>query len=56
MKLSNIVQSTTTRSWDFLNVEHKDPSQLLKRANFGDGVIIGIIDSGIELYFNFEKL
>ncbi|XP_044336857.1 subtilisin-like protease SBT3.9 [Triticum aestivum] len=40
----------TTRSWDFLGLGHnKSPQQtdLLRKANYGEDIIIGVIDSGI---------
>ncbi|XP_011629200.1 subtilisin-like protease SBT3.9 isoform X2 [Amborella trichopoda] len=37
----------TTRSWDFLGLNPKLPSTLLRKANSGDGVIVGVIDSGV---------
>ncbi|KAI4344908.1 hypothetical protein L6164_012090 [Bauhinia variegata] len=36
----------TTRSWDFLGISHPSKSVLTK-SNLGEGVIIGVIDSGI---------
>uniref|UniRef100_A0A0D9V6Q4 Uncharacterized protein n=1 Tax=Leersia perrieri TaxID=77586 RepID=A0A0D9V6Q4_9ORYZ len=38
---------TTTRSWDFLGLNLEPPSELLQRSNYGEDIIIGIIDSGI---------
>ncbi|KAG1347389.1 hypothetical protein COCNU_06G012180 [Cocos nucifera] len=40
-------QLQTTRSWNFLGLNHAHPTKLLRKSNFGDGVIIGIIDTGI---------
>lgn len=41
----------TTQSWDFLGLDYyQQPSQpqgLLQKANYGEDVIIGVIDSGI---------
>ncbi|CAD6229523.1 unnamed protein product [Miscanthus lutarioriparius] len=37
----------TTRSWDFLGLNHQTPSELLQRSNYGEDVIIGVIDTGI---------
>ncbi|CAL4905683.1 unnamed protein product [Urochloa decumbens] len=37
----------TTRSWDFLGVNYYQPSGLLKKANYGKDVIVGVVDSGI---------
>ncbi|KAL5229356.1 hypothetical protein ABZP36_017621 [Zizania latifolia] len=36
----------TTRSWDFLGLNYKTPSELLRRSNYGEDIIIGIIDTG----------
>uniref|UniRef100_K4CJ83 Peptidase S8/S53 domain-containing protein n=1 Tax=Solanum lycopersicum TaxID=4081 RepID=K4CJ83_SOLLC len=35
----------TTRSWDFLGLSKSNPNDLLNKANQGDGVIIGIVDT-----------
>nr|XP_029123491.1 subtilisin-like protease SBT3.9 [Elaeis guineensis] len=40
-------QLHTTRSWNFLGLNNVHPTELLRKSNFGDGVIIGIIDTGI---------
>lgn len=39
----------TSRSWDFLRLSEslEVPGALLKKTNMGDGVIVGVIDSGI---------
>ncbi|PON61127.1 Subtilase [Trema orientale] len=37
----------TTRSWDYLSLSPQTPSNLLHKSNNGDGVIIGIFDTGI---------
>ncbi|CAO2166686.1 unnamed protein product [Urochloa humidicola] len=37
----------TTRSWDFLGLNYQQPSELLQRSNYGQDLIIGIIDTGI---------
>ncbi|XP_008783547.3 subtilisin-like protease SBT3.3 [Phoenix dactylifera] len=37
----------TTRSWDYLGLHYYQPTGLLPKAKYGDGVIIGVIDSGI---------
>ncbi|KAI4312441.1 hypothetical protein MLD38_037251 [Melastoma candidum] len=50
----------TTRSWDFLGVtDLHAPSSSLNQSNLGDGVIIGILDTGIwpeSRSFNDEVL
>ncbi|KAL6842841.1 hypothetical protein ACP4OV_027154 [Aristida adscensionis] len=40
-------QLQTTRSWDFLGQNYYKPSGLLKKANYGKDIIVGVIDSGI---------
>ncbi|XBI83700.1 hypothetical protein VPH35_092171 [Triticum aestivum] len=44
-------QVHTTRSWDFLGLDYKNNHQqqpsLLRRAKYGEDVIIGVIDTGI---------
>ncbi|KAG8381591.1 hypothetical protein BUALT_Bualt06G0137400 [Buddleja alternifolia] len=37
----------TTRSMEYLGLSPSDPNSLLNVANLGDGVIIGVIDSGV---------
>ncbi|XP_058085389.1 subtilisin-like protease SBT3.6 [Magnolia sinica] len=37
----------TTRSWDFLGLDFHSQAKLLSGSNMGDGVIIGVIDTGI---------
>ncbi|XP_027771472.1 subtilisin-like protease SBT3.4 isoform X2 [Solanum pennellii] len=38
----------TTRSWDYLGLsESSPPTNLLHEANMGDGIIIGVLDTGI---------
>jgi len=43
----------TTRSWDFLGLNYQQPSELLQRSNYGEDIIIGIIDTGLSL--NLER-
>ncbi|WVZ68546.1 hypothetical protein U9M48_017475, partial [Paspalum notatum var. saurae] len=40
-------KTTTTRSWDFLGLNDKVPTELLTRSRYGDDIIIGLIDTGI---------
>ncbi|WOK95319.1 subtilisin-like protease SBT3.5 [Canna indica] len=52
IKPSSSIPLHTTRSWDFLGLslavdQQEHSERLLQRANFGDGVIIGIVDTGI---------
>ncbi|XP_064954997.1 subtilisin-like protease SBT3.5 [Musa acuminata AAA Group] len=46
---SRSVPLLTTRSWDYLDLgfEQPQPTGLLARGNFGDGIIIGVVDTGI---------
>ncbi|KAJ6980363.1 subtilisin-like protease SBT3.6 [Populus alba] len=37
----------TTRSWDFLGLSSHSPVNTLHKSNMGDGVIIGVLDTGI---------
>ncbi|KAK1321443.1 Subtilisin-like protease [Acorus calamus] len=45
--LSRTFEVQTTRSWDFLGLNFKNPSELIEKSNFGDGVIVGVLDTGI---------
>ncbi|KAG5579442.1 hypothetical protein H5410_050069 [Solanum commersonii] len=38
----------TSRSWDFLGLSRNSPNNLLNKTNQGDGMIIGVLDSGIS--------
>ncbi|TQD98978.1 hypothetical protein C1H46_015448 [Malus baccata] len=38
----------TTRSWDFLGLSPHSPSNILPKSNMGDGVIIGVLDTGVD--------
>ncbi|KAH7664672.1 Peptidase S8 subtilisin-related protein [Dioscorea alata] len=42
-------QLQTTRSWDFLGLpyDHPEEGTLLQKANYGENVIIGVVDTGI---------
>uniref|UniRef100_A0A0E0P4P0 Subtilisin-like protease n=1 Tax=Oryza rufipogon TaxID=4529 RepID=A0A0E0P4P0_ORYRU len=37
----------TSRSWDFLGMDYRQPNGLLAKAKYGDGTIIGVIDTGV---------
>ncbi|KAG8374507.1 hypothetical protein BUALT_Bualt10G0002000 [Buddleja alternifolia] len=37
----------TTRSWDYLGLSSQAPNNLLNKSNMGDGVVIGVLDTGI---------
>jgi hypothetical protein len=48
----------TTRSWDFINILEAggDPSrsngeELLRRANYGQDIVVGVLDTGINFFF-----
>uniref|UniRef100_A0A0E0BHH1 Peptidase S8/S53 domain-containing protein n=1 Tax=Oryza glumipatula TaxID=40148 RepID=A0A0E0BHH1_9ORYZ len=43
-QMHNVV---TTRSWDFMGLPYNQTNGLLAHAKMGDGIIIGVIDSGI---------
>uniref|UniRef100_A0A0D3FS33 Subtilisin-like protease n=1 Tax=Oryza barthii TaxID=65489 RepID=A0A0D3FS33_9ORYZ len=47
VKENQIHQMHTSRSWDFLGMDYRQPNGLLAKAKYGDGTIIGVIDSGI---------
>ena len=38
----------TTRSWDYLGLRysHQQPTGLLEKGKEGDGIIIGVVDTG----------
>ncbi|KAK0602406.1 hypothetical protein LWI29_033033 [Acer saccharum] len=47
---NKIIEVHTTRSWDFLGLEKSSDiplNSLWKKARFGDGIIIGNVDTGI---------
>ncbi|CAL9105564.1 unnamed protein product [Musa acuminata var. zebrina] len=49
---SRSVPLHTTRSWDYLGLGYEKPQStgLLRRGNFGDGIIIGVVDSGKRIW------
>ncbi|XP_044961579.1 subtilisin-like protease SBT3.9 [Hordeum vulgare subsp. vulgare] len=50
VKPNTFHQTHTTRSWDFLGLDHNQPAHqlgLLKKAKYGEDIIVGVIDSGI---------
>ncbi|KAG6516975.1 hypothetical protein ZIOFF_020351 [Zingiber officinale] len=47
VQLSRNYELQTTRSWDFLGLQYDHPTQLLEKSNYGDDIIIGIVDTGI---------
>jgi hypothetical protein len=36
----------TSRSWDFLGMDYRQPNGLLAKAKYGEDIIIGVIDTG----------
>ncbi|KAK4771466.1 hypothetical protein SAY87_031998 [Trapa incisa] len=44
---SRMYKLHTTRSWDFIGLEPNRSKSLLKEGKMGEGVIIGVIDSGV---------
>ncbi|KAK1261591.1 Subtilisin-like protease [Acorus gramineus] len=47
VKLSQTFHVQTTRSWDFLGINYNYPTELLKVSNGGEGMIVGVMDSGL---------
>ncbi|XWS50191.1 hypothetical protein CRYUN_Cryun12cG0067900 [Craigia yunnanensis] len=49
----------TTRTWDYLDISSHSPFNLLHDTNMGDGIIIGLLDTGVwpeSKVFNDEGL
>lgn len=46
----------TTRTWDYLGLSATNPNNLLNEANMGEEIIIGIIDTGMSVYFYISSL
>ncbi|KAJ0038391.1 hypothetical protein Pint_23848 [Pistacia integerrima] len=44
---NSIFKVQTTRSWDFLGLSSRSPSNLLHNSSMGEGAIIGVFDTGI---------
>lgn len=40
----------TTRTWDYLGLSAANPKSLLHETNMGEQSIIGVIDTGMNLY------
>ncbi|PHU15396.1 hypothetical protein BC332_16601 [Capsicum chinense] len=51
---NSLYKTHTSRSWNFLGLSKQDSNSLMNKTNQGDGVIIGIIDSGIGWGNNSE--
>ncbi|XP_020092725.1 subtilisin-like protease SBT3.7 [Ananas comosus] len=47
VKPSRKYKMSTTRSWDFLGLDYTHPPELLTKSNYGEDVIIGVVDSGV---------
>ncbi|KAK1285737.1 Subtilisin-like protease [Acorus calamus] len=47
VKLSKTFHVQTTRSWDFLGLNYNHPTELLKGSNGGEGMIVGVMDTGL---------
>lgn len=47
VKPNRVHRLQTTRSWDYLGLKYYPPRGLISKANYGDGMIIGVVDSGI---------
>ncbi|XP_062217340.1 subtilisin-like protease SBT3.9 [Phragmites australis] len=49
VKANTHYKTHTTRSWDFLGIDYyqSSSSDLLKKAKYGEDVIVGVVDSGI---------
>ena len=46
---NNFYKLQTTRSWDYLGLSPRSPSNLLHKTNMGEDVILGIFDTGFIL-------
>ncbi|XP_010421967.1 PREDICTED: subtilisin-like protease SBT3.10 [Camelina sativa] len=44
---NTLYEMTTTRTWDYLGLSPGTPKSLLHKANMGNSVIVGVIDSGV---------
>lgn len=44
---NSLHQLQTTRSWDYLGLSFQSPKNILHSSNMGDGVIIGVLDTGL---------
>ncbi|CAO2038008.1 unnamed protein product [Urochloa humidicola] len=49
VKANTHYQTHTTRSWDFLGLgnDQSSSSDLLKKAKYGEDIIVGVVDTGI---------
>ncbi|XP_059662114.1 subtilisin-like protease SBT3.5 isoform X1 [Cornus florida] len=56
---NSLYKLQTTRSWDYLGLSSHTPNNILHKSNMGDGVIIGVLDTGFwpeSKAFNDEGL
>ncbi|XP_051114622.1 subtilisin-like protease SBT3.5 [Andrographis paniculata] len=44
---NSLYKLQTTRSWDYLGLSSQSPDNILDKSNMGDGIIIGVLDTGI---------
>ncbi|XP_012086638.2 subtilisin-like protease SBT3.8 [Jatropha curcas] len=44
---NSLLKLQTTRSWDFLGLSSHSPTNALQNSSMGDGVVIGVFDTGI---------
>uniref|UniRef100_A0ACD5ZXX8 Uncharacterized protein n=1 Tax=Avena sativa TaxID=4498 RepID=A0ACD5ZXX8_AVESA len=47
VRMNQMHSTHTTRSWDFMGLPYGQPNGVLASAGMGEGIIIGVIDSGI---------
>ncbi|KAM3232581.1 subtilisin-like protease SBT3.6 isoform X3 [Capsicum annuum] len=51
---NSLYKTHTSRSWNFLGLSKQDSNSLMNKTNQGDGIIIGILDTGIGWGNNSE--
>jgi len=44
----SFIRCKKTRNWDYLGLSTHPPTNLLPKANKGDGIITGFFDSGLS--------
>lgn len=47
MRRNSLHRLQTTRSWDYLGLSSHSSSNVLHNSNMGNGVIIGVLDTGL---------
>lgn len=45
----------TTRSWDYLGLSVQSSNNILHSSNMGDGVIIGVLDTGLTSFYTYTE-